>query len=859
MFDKKSLNYGVKLAKGERSVKKKWLKIILAVVLILIVAILLITTLVPISPRMLSKFGISLDEVLAKVEVKLGRKVSIEDFRLYLLRGGAFENIEIANHKDFSKTPFFKTDKMVVKYALLPLMHKELVIKKIILVKPQILIERSKEGQWSFSDLVTTEGTEKTTECTEKVSPEGKPLASNRAGRWESAQMSEETEKRANGLTGKRAIFLTSQAYAATGEGKPKKMAVTVGSIVLQKGRIIFNDEVIPQITTIEDLDILVSNISQEEKADFDISLNIPEEMASPLRIKASLNPFTLKEKMDIDARIDIDDLNLIYFAPYYQSFLPGKLQSAKLNIGLDLELKEKISSKGKVALNNLVFISTKVIPLPIKFESLAIDHDMGIDLKRSNIDIEKINLNLEGISLNAQGKIKDFKNERILSLSLYTDQISLEKAKGLVSSFVKVPILKEIEVEGTIDLKASLKGKLKELEIDGVLNLNDDTIKYAKLNQPLNNIKSSIKFNKRDIDISRLSANLGSSTLVLKGKVINFRKPRLDLLLTSDKLVLNELANITAKHGVKKGLSIEGIASLNTRITGHTKKINLAGGINIPQLKVDRLELSNTGLNYNFQLAKKLLTIKSLKTNLYKGNFNTSGSLNLSDPKKLGYSLKAKAGEIDLNELLTANTNLKDKFYGTLGLDLEIEGKGTDQKDLERNASGKGYLNLVDGKITGIPIHKELIKFLLSVLRIPEIKEIHYNSLSGHFNLAGGEVKTDDFLLDGKEMKILASGIYFLDGGLDFDVTVKPTPFLIGTSPIPPHLKDERGNAVIPFRLTGTTQKPKFIPKWEKMIEKAIKTEAEKQLEKAVGKEEAEAIKGVIKDIGDLFKKKDH
>ena len=847
MFDRKFLNYGVKLAKGERKMKRKWPKVILGVVLILIVAILLITTLVPISPKMLSKFGISLDEVLAKVEVKLGRKVSIGDFRLYLLRGGAFENIEIANHKDFSKTPFFKTDKMVVKYALLPLIHKELVIKKVVLIKPQILIERSKEGQWNFSDLATTEATEKATEVTEKRGYQDIKLSSNQAI---------ETGKLANWQTGKPTKLFVSQAYAATGEEKPKKMAVTVGSIVLQKGRIIFNDEVIPRIMTIEDLNILVSNISQEEKADFDINLNIPEEMASPLRIKASLNPFTLKETRDIDVRIDIDDLNLIYFAPYYKSFLPGKLQSAKLNIGLDLGLKEKISSQGKVTLKNLVFIPTKGIPLPIKFESLAIDHDMRIDLKRSNIDIEKMNLNLEGISLNAKGKIRDFKKERMLDLSLYADQISLKKAKSLVSSFVKAPILKEIEVEGTIDLKAELKGKLKELEIDGVLNLNDNTIRYAQINQPLSNIKSSIKFNKRDIDIPRLSANLGSSRLVLKGKVINFRKPQLDILLTSDKLVLNELANITAKHGAKKGPAIEGLASLNTRITGHTKKINLAGNVDIPQFKVDKLELSNTGLNYSFQLAKKLLTIKSLKTNLYKGNFNASGRLNLSNPKKLGYSLKAKAGEIDLNELLTANTNLKDKFYGTLGLDLEIEGKGTDQKDLERNALGKGYLNLVGGKITGIPIQKELIRFLLSVLRIPEIKEIHYDSLSGHFNLAGGEVKTNDLLLDGKEMKILASGSYFLDGGLDFDVTVKPTPFLVSASPIPPHIKDEKGNVVIPFKIKGTTQKPEFIPKWEKIIKAAIKTEAEKQLEEAVGKEGAEAIKGLIEGVGDLFKK---
>ncbi len=832
MFDKKALNYGVeRTEKGGRMRRKKWLKITLSIILILVVAVGVVVTLVPISPRMLSKFGISLDEVLAKVEVKLGRKASIGDFRLYLLRGGTFENIKIANHEDFSKTPFFKTDKMVVKYALLPLIHKELVIKKVVLVKPQILIERDKEGEWSFSDLGKTQMTAD-----------------------QSADLRRYQRQSVFKISGHQRL-----AYAATGEDKPKKMAITVSSIAIQKGRIIFNDEVIPQVMSIEDIDILVSNISQEEKADFDISLNIPEEMASPLKIKASLNPFTLKDKMDIDVRIDIDDLNLIYFAPYYKSFLPGKLQSAKLDIGLDVGLrgKEKISSSGKIALNNLIFIMTRGVPLPITLESFSIDHDLGIDLEKNDIDIRRLNVKIEEISLNAKGKISDFKKERILNLSLFTDQIPLKRAKSLASSFVRAPILKEIEVEGTIDLKVNLKGKLKELEIDGVLNLNDDTIKYAKINQPLSNIKSSIKFNKRDIDIPRLSANLGGSNLVLKGKVINFRKPKLDLLLTSNKLVLNELVNIAAKPRAKKGVAIEGIASLNTRITSPTKKINLVGDIGIPQLKVDKLKLSNTNLNYSFQLAKKLLTIKSLKTNLYQGGLNASGSLNLSDPKKLGYSLKADANEIDLNELLTTNTNLKDKFYGTLGLDLEIRGKGTNQKDLERNASGKGYLNLVKGKITGITIQKELIRFLLGILQIPEIKEIHYDSLSGHFNLAGGEVKTNDFNLDGKEMKVLASGSYFLDGRLDFDVTVKPTPFLIGASPIPPHLKDERGNAVIPFRLTGTTQKPKFTPKWEKMIEKAIRTEAEKQLERAVGKEETEAIKEVIKGIGDLFKKK--
>ncbi|MCK4649194.1 hypothetical protein KAT51_06700, partial [bacterium] len=83
MFDKKTLNYGVeRAAKGERMGRKRWLRIILSIILILVVAVGIIVTVIPISPRMLSKFGVSLEEVLAKAEIKLGRRVSIEDFRL---------------------------------------------------------------------------------------------------------------------------------------------------------------------------------------------------------------------------------------------------------------------------------------------------------------------------------------------------------------------------------------------------------------------------------------------------------------------------------------------------------------------------------------------------------------------------------------------------------------------------------------------------------------------------------------------------------------------------------------------------------------------------------------------------------
>jgi type II secretion system protein N len=837
MIGKKPFNYGVERSRGKRKVGKRSLKVSLGIIVVLVIILGLVATLIPISPKVLAKFGISLDKVLAKAESRLSRRVTIEDFRFYLLRGGTFENVEIANRKGFSLSPFFKTDKIVIKYALLPLLHKELVVKKVVLVKPQILIERDKEGKWNFSDLLERRDSALPT----GVVPPG---------------ISYQPQGFLN--TKRTRYYMGSQAYAAPEAERSETLAIMVESVLLEKGRLIFNDECISRIIAVEDIHMLVSNISQTQKADFDVSLNIPDAMASPLKIKASFNPFILMSRPEVSARIEVDDLDLVYFTPYYKAFLPGKLQKSKLDVGVDVGLKgeEGISVKGVVGLNDFVFLPFIGMPAPIRLEKVTVEQDLQIDLEKSNLNIENMDLNLDGLSLNVKGKISDFTKDRIFDLSLSSSQLPLKKAKALASSLGRQSLLQEIAPAGTVDLKALLKGKLKELKISGILTLNDNTIQHIRFNQPLTQIRSRIEFSRDDVDISGFSANLGSSRLNLKGRIINLRRPELDCLLTSDRLVLGEVANIIAAPEDKKSVAIEGIASLTTKATGPLEELGLAGEINTSRLKLDKLEVSDANLNYTFRLPKRLLTLKSLNARLYRGKLNARGALDLSDAERLGYSLQANIEGLDLNEFLSAISEAKDKFYGTLRLDLEITGKGTDRTSLEQ-ARGKGYLVLTEGKITDVAIQKEIAKFLLGVLQIPEFKEIHYDSLSGHFNLAGGQVIINDFLLDSPEMKVLASGSYFLDGRLDFAVTAKPTAKLIKDSNVPPHLRDERGNAVIPFKVTGTIQKPKFIPKWEKMVERAIKTEIEKQLERTVGKEETEAIKGLMEGISDIFKEK--
>lgn len=297
---------------------------------------------------------------------------------------------------------------------------------------------------------------------------------------------------------------------------------------------------------------------------------------------------------------------------------------------------------------------------------------------------------------------------------------------------------------------------------------------------------------------------------------------------------------DLSSSIELKEGFASKGRINLNdliAQMNPATKK----------PLKVSKLEIP-------YEFKDNLLTIESLKASTCPGELKAEAKIDL---RKTEYNLKAKIEKMEINDLLSSLTTVKDMVYGTMAADLEVEAKGKGRK-LVQDAKGKGFINLTQGRISGLPPQKKLLTSLSSALPIPSLEEIPYNSISSHFDLREVKIKTEDFELNSDLMKISAQGSYSpASAGLDFDITVKTIPKLIRSSDIPVQLRDEEGNASLPFELKGTIQDPKFQPKWEKMIKKALEKTIEEELEKALGKEEAEAAKEVIKGLGELSQKK--
>ncbi|MBS3731515.1 MAG: AsmA family protein, partial [Desulfobacterales bacterium] len=103
--------------------------------------------------------------VLPLAEKSLDRKVEIGDIRIRLFSGVSIENLQVRMREGDQR--FVSADSLVLRYQLLPLLKKQVVIDAVRLKNPTIHVIRNADGSFNFSDLLKNKG--------ESMTAAGKP------------------------------------------------------------------------------------------------------------------------------------------------------------------------------------------------------------------------------------------------------------------------------------------------------------------------------------------------------------------------------------------------------------------------------------------------------------------------------------------------------------------------------------------------------------------------------------------------------------------------------------------------------------------------------------------------------------
>lgn len=124
----------------------KWIVIVAGVLLVLlIIAAIAVPFVFPLE---------KIKEIATKrISETINRQVKIEKVSFNIFSGIKLEKLTISNRKGFAKKPFVSADAIELRYAFWPIFRRELIVKELRLVKPEIIVEKSSRGDYNFSDL----------------------------------------------------------------------------------------------------------------------------------------------------------------------------------------------------------------------------------------------------------------------------------------------------------------------------------------------------------------------------------------------------------------------------------------------------------------------------------------------------------------------------------------------------------------------------------------------------------------------------------------------------------------------------------------------------------------------------------
>ncbi|MBU1075796.1 MAG: AsmA-like C-terminal region-containing protein [Spirochaetes bacterium] len=92
-----------------------------------------------------------------QMQKQLHRQVKVGKVGLCLLKGIVIKDVEISNRPSFKQGPFLKCKAIVLKYDLMQLLKKKLIVEKATIEEPEIYVQRyiqNKKVVFNFSDLI---------------------------------------------------------------------------------------------------------------------------------------------------------------------------------------------------------------------------------------------------------------------------------------------------------------------------------------------------------------------------------------------------------------------------------------------------------------------------------------------------------------------------------------------------------------------------------------------------------------------------------------------------------------------------------------------------------------------------------
>ncbi|MFQ5848528.1 MAG: AsmA family protein [Candidatus Methylomirabilales bacterium] len=797
------------------------------------------------------------DYILAQAEQALGRKVAVDDIGVTLWGGIGvrLKNFALADDRAFSREDFIRAADLQVNVELLPLLRKEVRVKRLILHDPVISVIRDKKGNLNFASIGQPgrEPGTKPPAAAPPASPTALPLL---------VSLVDVADGEVRYLDKKEGVALRVSQIDLKVEdlGFDRPVSINLAAAVLaEKQNVRLRGQVGPLGPTVDvtalplDATIEIDSLRTDE-----LQRQLPQikrwippglRLSGPLQAKATvagkgraltlsgvelsaavfgadkpnikltgrLGPLKPTRKdLALNGDLTLDPVSFAHLTrfPPLAAALPKEVKGeGPLSLSVHAEGtldKLAVTAKMDATSSTLGFGDSFVKPQGVPLR-LAAD----VRITEARIEVKKASAKLHTLDLEGSGTITRARTPTV--------RLSVDSSRADLAGWEKIlPLPPGYDLAGRVEVHARITGTMKKRgipQIKGSLALTGLRATLPQIPQPLTAKSATVTFTGRGAALAETPLRVGKSRMRLAARVESFTPLAVTHQLAAPELWL---ADFRQGNGTTKRPEVLRDATSGGR--AWTKHGSLAYRGKFSSARGTVSDVNYTDLRALVSMAGQVVTIDRFSLRALNGTLQGQGRYDLrkSPPR---FTLTSQVRGMNLAELFRyAAPATPQHVRGGVNLDLKLAGSGNQWQDIQRSLTGQGQAEVVKGAILDVNIAQSALTGLtgvpgLSLFISPKIRSKYpalfgtrnteFGELKGSVNIRGGKVHLDNLLIAAADWAVGGKGWMTLDQMLNLRgqlvLSRQLSTDLTRDVKLLKYLADRQGRVAIPFTLAGT------------------------------------------------------
>lgn len=711
--------------------------------------------------------------LLAQAKQTTGRDISIGDVGVTLWPGlGArVSDVVVSDDPAFSTEPFVRAKQLVVNVKLLPLLRKQVEIKRLVLDEPNIVIIKADAKHFNFTSMVTAASPPPA-----GGAPGRKPKNSNLAAVLAFADIKNGTLRYVDQATKMdrtiRDIDFTASnvgigkkldaklAAAVFGEEHDVKIEASAGPIANPADKAALGAT--PLDVKLELASVAIAELMAMKPATAGSSSQpapepIPGDVKGSAELEGTLGNATLKN-LDLAATLlGAKDPNVKLSASggpfdftadstlvFAHAVLKGKLESEPIALS-DFKMTSKdpkkpapvlggdmrangtfegnlmalafngdidatnASMEQKDATGKTSFVKKAGIPAKATVSgTFRPQHTPG-----EGIDLSKINVAFHSLTATGSGRVVPFPPNKSMNITLNA-KTALKPWNDLL------PAMAPFAISGDANANVHVTSTMAPgaaPDVTGTANFMNVSAKVAAMPKPVNDGQGSASFTMKTAHIAGAKFRIGDSRFVMDCDVSSFTPMAATYKVTSVevKRLDVQVPAAGAKPMPRPEVFRAVLASGNMKQTSPTVVEN---HIDISSNNGVVTNIDYSDFKADVKVTPTTTTITSYSAKALGGTVSGTGTM---EPKASKFDITSKIENVNLAEYFRYKAPaLADLMVGRISGDVQVAGAGKDWTQIAKSLTGKGNALVLEGALTNFNLANQIVSSLQGMPMVP-------------------------------------------------------------------------------------------------------------------------------------------